>query len=121
LVSCAYCACIVRQNPMLVSSRCLKAETLTRLSAEMGKREDGGIVLRETNHRNGSALLFYAEGLHLTRYLFLALRDGLRRFYFFSVFAEPSFAVAPGTVMKRLLRTGHIRRIALPSFEHRSL
>jgi hypothetical protein len=65
LVSCAYCACIVRQNPVLVSSRCLKAETLTRLSAEMGKREDGGIVLRETNHRNGSALLFYAEGCTL--------------------------------------------------------
>ncbi len=53
--------------------------------------------------------------------LVLASRDGLGRFYFFSVFAEPGFAVAPSAVMKRLLRAGHIRRIAPPSFEHRSL
>src|SRR5437899_2689711 len=52
---------------------------------------------------------------------FLASCDGLRGFHFCGVFTEARLAIAPGAVMECLLRLGDIRRIALPSFKHRSL
>ena len=45
----------------------------------------------------------------------------LRGFHLFGVLAVARFAVAPGAVMERLLRLGHVGLIAFPSFEHWSL
>src|SRR6266480_2581333 len=45
----------------------------------------------------------------------------LRGFHVFGVFAEPGLAVARGAMMKRLLGSSDIRRLAFPSFKHRRL
>src|SRR5437667_12830809 len=45
----------------------------------------------------------------------------LRGFHVIGVFTEARFAVAPGAMMERLLRVGHSRRVAFPSFKHGSL
>jgi hypothetical protein len=48
----------------------------------------------------------------------LAASCRLSGFHIFGVFTEACFAVAPRAVMECLLRLGHIRLIAFPSFEH---
>jgi hypothetical protein len=61
----------------------------------------------------------WLQALHVISW-FAALR-GLRGFHVFGVFTEARFAIAPGAVVERLLRLGHIRLIAFPSLKNRSL
>src|SRR5439155_23947199 len=46
---------------------------------------------------------------------------GLRALHRFSIFTEPRLAVAPGTMMKCLLRSSNVCCLAFPSLKHGSL
>jgi hypothetical protein len=65
-----------------------------------------------------------AEGRHSFVIRYSSFSHTLRRlrgFHVLCVFAEARFAIAPGAVMERLLRFGHVRLFAFPCFKHRGL